>query len=109
MTDFDEAMDRVGDDIIDADRMKTATHRTEYRLEGLIVVRGEPDSAARWERWGGPYDSLDDPRVPDRLTFLRQKKEIANSDAPQPELRILDYRVLRRKVITTEWEEVDTT
>ena len=97
MTDSDEA-----------DRMNTATHRTEYRLEGLLLARGAPDSAATWEPWGGPYEDLSDPPVPDRLAFLRKKKALAHSGEPQPELRILDYRVLRREVITTEWEEVET-
>ena len=86
---------------------QTATRREEFLLEGLLLARGAPDSAATWERWGGPYDSLDDPRVPDRLAFLRERTAHAHSDAPQPELRILDYRVLRREVITTEWEEVE--
>ena len=106
MIDFDEAMDRVGDDIIDADRMKTATRREEFRLEGLLVSVYEQDSAARWERWGGPYDSMKDPRMVDRLAFMRERKAYAHSDAPQQEIRILDYRVLRREVITTEWEEI---
>ena len=108
MTDFDEAMDRVGDDIIDADRMKTATKREEFLLEGLLVSVYEQDSAARWERWGGPFSSLEDSLAVSRLAFLREKKAHAHSGEPQPELRILDYRVLRREVVTTEWEEVET-
>ena len=84
------------------------TERTEYMLEALVVMRDRPDSDATWDSWGGPYDSLKDPRVTDRLAFLRKKKALAHSGEPQPELRILDYRVLRREVVTTEWEEVDT-
>lgn len=79
----------------------TATKRVEYLFEALIGAQGRPDADATWEQWGGPFDSLDDPLAQSRLNFLRTQK-----GKPGGRNRILDYRVLRREVITTEWEEV---
>ena len=84
-----------------------STERTEFLLEGLLVSVYEPDSAARWERWGGPFACLEDSLAVSRLAFLREKKAYAHSGEPQPEIRILDYRILKRTVTTTEWEEVE--
>lgn len=75
-------------------------------LEALIVSREDPDDAAAWESWGGPFSSLDDSLARKRLEFLREKVELTHSSAPQPQTRILDYRVLVREVITTPWQVV---
>jgi hypothetical protein len=83
------------------------TERTEYQMEALLVGLGEPDTAAQWTSWGGVFASLDDLLTQSRMTFLHERKEQAHSGGPQAETRVLDYRLLKRTVVTTEWEKVE--
>ena len=84
-----------------------ATIRTEYMLEGLVVANARPDEDATWTSWG-TFDSLDDPLAQSRLAFLRDTSAIADTEqARLATNRILDYRILRREIATTEWEETD--
>ena len=87
-------------------KISTATTRVEYQLQGLVVPRDAPEENATWEPWG-TFADLKDPFAQDRLGFLKDRKKAALEDGPQAYMRILDYRVLRREVITTEWEEID--
>jgi hypothetical protein len=81
------------------------TERTEYMIEALIGQRGD-ESGAIWEPWSVPFSDTDDPFFQSRLDFVRKVTVPVGSDSDAP-YRIYNYRVLKRTITTTEWEEVE--
>jgi hypothetical protein len=76
--------------------------RTEFAIQALLIERGEDDAHATWEHWMGPVGEGSLLRT--RLAWLAERKAHAHSGRPQAEVRVLDYRLLRRTVVTTDWE-----
>lgn len=83
------------------------TVKTEYMIEALIVPRGKPEDEATWEQWAGPVDDVDDELFSKRLVFARERVELARSDLPQAPMRMLDFRVLVREIVTTPWKKTE--